>query len=499
MSRISSSSRREMQASLATDSEVVAVVESPPAPLAVRHKPHWQRQLVRQLIMGDFVAGSAASLLAIGIRFPGGASAGYEASSVLFPIAWVISCATARGYEARFLGTGSEEFRRVFDAGVRLLAAVALIAFAFKLDLARLYALIAFPLVVVLSLLFRYGARQQLHRRRARGESMHKVVVIGRERACAELVRQLHREPHAGFSVEGVCVDSAQSDSIEGIAVFGASADVFEALRQTGADTVAVAAWSDLSQEDLRRLSWQLEGSGVALVVAPSVTDIAGPRIHIRPVAGLPLLHVEEPEFTGGRRLVKGAFDRFSAAAILLLASPMLIGVSVAVRLTSKGPALFRQTRIGMDGRNFTIFKFRSMYSDAVDRLAEVASANEKADGLLFKIRDDPRIAPLGKWIRRYSLDELPQLINILFGHMSIVGPRPPLPGEVSQYGSDVRRRLLVKPGLTGLWQISGRSNLSWGESVRLDLHYVENWSLALDVMIVWKTVFAVLKREGAY
>ena len=281
--------------------------------------------------------------------------------------------------------------------------------------------------------------------------------------------------------------------------VVGTSATVIEALKKTSADTVAVGAWSDFNQSDLRRLSWELEGSGVALVVAPSLTDIAGPRIHIRPVAGLPLLHVEQPEFSGGRRLLKGSTDRLSALVVLLIASPVLLGLAIGVRVTSRGGALFRQTRVGVDGRTFTMFKFRSMYADAEARLADLENQNQNADGLLFKMRDDPRVTPIGRWLRRFSLDEVPQLLNVVAGDMSLVGPRPPLPREVAQYGQDVRRRLLVRPGLTGLWQISGRSDLSWEESVRLDLHYVENWSLALDAMIIWKTVFAVLRRRGAY
>jgi len=208
---------------------------------------------------------------------------------------------------------------------------------------------------------------------------------------------------------------------------------------------------------------------------------------------------VEQPEFSGGRRLLKGGTDRLAALLVLLLASPLLLGLALGVRLTSRGGALFRQTRVGVDGRTFTMYKFRSMYADAEARLAGLQALNESSDGLLFKMRDDPRITRIGTWLRRFSLDEVPQLLNVVKGDMSLVGPRPPLPREVAQYGADVRRRLLVRPGLTGLWQISGRSDLSWEESVRLDLHYVENWSLALDLMIIWKTVFAVLRRQGAY
>jgi exopolysaccharide biosynthesis polyprenyl glycosylphosphotransferase len=327
---------------------------------------------------------------------------------------------------------------------------------------------------------------------------LHQVIVVGRERSCAELIRQLHSESHAGFRVVGACIDRTTVTEVEGVPVVGNSKSIINALRSTDADTVAVGAWSDLTQAGLRRLSWELEGSGVDLVVAPALTDVAGPRIHIRPVSGLPLLHIEEPEFSGGRRLLKGSVDRGGALAALVVLLPLLLSIAVWVRLSSRGPALFRQERVGTDGKPFTMYKFRSMYVDAEQRLAELEQHNE-GDGVLFKMRDDPRVTSAGKWLRRFSLDELPQLINVAIGTMSLVGPRPPLQSEVSQYGNDVRRRLLVKPGLTGLWQISGRSDLSWEESVRLDLHYVENWSLALDLVILWKTAFAVLSRKGAY
>lgn len=464
-----------------------------------RATPPWQARLVRLLVLGDAVAAGLAAGLAVVVRFGQDAAPAYQLTVLGFPLVWLLVCASARAYEPRFLGTGSEEFRRVFDAAVRLLALTAVVSFSLQLAVARLWVLIAIPTSVVLTLVWRYSARQALHRRRAAGECLHKVVVVGRERSCAELVRQLRRESYAGFTVVGVCVDRPRTEAVEGVPVVGTSTSVVQALTATGADTVAVGPWSDLTQADLRRLSWELEGTGVDLVVAPSLTDIAGPRIHIRPVAGLPLLHVEEPEFSGGRRLLKGSVDRGVALAVLLLVLPVLLCLALAVRVTSPGPAFFRQVRVGADGRSFTMLKLRSMYRDAESRLEELRAANERAEGLLFKIREDPRVTPLGRLLRRFSLDELPQLLNIVKGDMSLVGPRPPLPQEVALYGDDVRRRLLVKPGLTGLWQISGRSDLSWDESVRLDLHYVENWSLALDLMILWKTVFVVLGRRGAY
>jgi len=410
-------------------------------------------------MMTDLVAAVVGAVVAVLARFGNSPSAEYVVITLLLPGVWLLACASTRAYEARFLGSGSEEFRRVFDAGIRLLAATALVSYAFKLEVARSYVLLDLPITVLLSLLLRYTARQALHRRRAAGQYLHKVVVIGRERSCAELVRQLRRYPYAGFSVVGACVDRVDGDDVEGVPVVGTSKTIVAALRSTGADTVAVGAWSDVTQEDLRRLSWELEGSGVAIVVAPSVTDVAGPRIHIRPVAGLPLLHVEEPEFRGPRRWLKAFFDRTVAGLAVVIGSPALIAIAIMVRTGDGGPALFRQQRVGADGRTFTMLKFRSMRTDAEAQLSALQSANDNAGGVLFKIREDPRVTTVGKVLRPYSLDELPQLFNVVAGHMSLVGPRPPLPSEVALYATDVHRRLLVKPGLTGLWQISGRAD----------------------------------------
>ena len=281
--------------------------------------------------------------------------------------------------------------------------------------------------------------------------------------------------------------------------IVGTLSGVFGAIATCNVDTVAVTASPAITPRALRRLPWELEGSGVSLLVAPGLTDVAGPRIHVRPVGTrLPLLHVEEPEFTGARKILKETQDRILAGGALLIFGPLMLALAMLIRLDSRGPALFRQVRVGQNGEEFCVFKFRSMHIDAEERLAALAGLNE-SDGLLFKMRDDPRVTRVGRLLRRYSLDELPQLLNVVRGDMALVGPRPPLPREVANYATDVHRRLLVKPGITGLWQVSGRSDLSWEDSVRLDLYYVENWSLALDLQILWKTAFAVVASRGAY
>jgi exopolysaccharide biosynthesis polyprenyl glycosylphosphotransferase len=467
-------------------------------PLVEVHQP-WLKRYTAAVVLGDLVAAVFAILIAVSLP---DRTAAITAIHAAFPLLWVLALALGRAYEHRFVGNGSEEYKRLFHAGIMFLAVSATIAYglvtADNLPTSRKLIVVGIPLAMVLSLVVHWAARQGLHRIRREGRCMQRVVVVGLERSVAELVRTVQREPYAGLQVVAACIDTPRSTEVEGIPVLGDSDHILDVLVRTGADTVAVTAWSDVSQTDLRRLSWDLEGTGVSLLVAPRLTDVSGPRIHIRPVAGLPLLNVEEPEFSGVRRIVKGGLDRVLALAGVLVLLPVLVGVAVAVRLTSRGPVLFRQVRIGRHGKPFVIHKFRSMYVDAEDRLADLDHHNEH-DGVMFKIRNDPRVTPVGRFIRRYSLDELPQFFDVLRGRMSLVGPRPPLPTEVARYPLDVRRRLIVKPGITGLWQVSGRSNLSWDDSVRLDLLYVENWSLAFDITIMMKTVLAVLRRDGAY
>jgi exopolysaccharide biosynthesis polyprenyl glycosylphosphotransferase len=274
--------------------------------------------------------------------------------------------------------------------------------------------------------------------------------------------------------------------------------NVVRYAEQLGADTLAVTGPHLLPRGALRQLSWDLEDTSIDLLVAPALTDLAGPRISIRPIDGLPLLHIEKPQFTGVKRIAKGAIDRTAALVLLLLLSPLLLVFAAAVLLTSPGPILFRQSRVGLNGQHFGLLKFRSMRATAEGEREELEDRNESS-GVLFKIRRDPRVTPVGRFLRRFSLDELPQLWNVVSGDMSLVGPRPPIPAEVDRYGSDVRRRLLVKPGMTGLWQVSGRSDLSWDETVRLDLHYVDNWSVGLDLVLLWKTFATVIRGRGAY
>ena len=296
----------------------------------------------------------------------------------------------------------------------------------------------------------------------------------------------------------GLCAWNLPADHVAGLEVAGGLDSVTDAVRRLGADTIAVLTCPEIDGARLRELAWDLEKTGTDLCVAPALLDVAGPRTTIRPVAGLPVLHVDHPELVGAKRAVKGLFDKVSAALALALLAPLFVVIALAIRSTDPGPALFRQTRVGKDGRVFTLYKFRTMVMGAEKQKALLMAQNQ-ADGALFKIRRDPRITRAGALLRRWSLDELPQLLNVLRGDMSLVGPRPALPEEAASYGGQMRRRLVVKPGMTGLWQVSGRSDLPWEEAIRLDVRYVENWSFALDLQIIWKTGSAVLYGRGAY
>ncbi|MEU4330325.1 sugar transferase [Nonomuraea dietziae] len=477
----------------------VAKVEPPLVWRAGPRMPGWVRSYRLQALGADLGCAVAGAMLAFVARF--GELTPYATPYILLSLAlppvWVCAMALNRAYEPRLIGIGSEEFRRVVRCGMALTAAMAICAYATKTEVARGYVVLALPLTTLLTVLFRYGLRRSLHRRRAEGQCMHRVVAVGHEAGVAELVSRFRRERYHGMEIVAACLpDDTSRSRVGDVPVAGGFADVPLVVAQADADTVAVLACQEMDGLALRRLAWRLEKTHTELVVAPALMEVAGPRTTIRPAAGLPLLHVEHPELAGARQLVKNVFDRVVAGLLLVLIAPLLLGLALAVRVSSPGPALFRQTRVGRDGRLFTIVKFRTMRQDAERMKVELVS---DADGVLFKVRDDPRVTALGALMRRHSLDELPQLINVLFGHMSLVGPRPPLPEEVAQYGDDVRRRLLVRPGLTGLWQVSGRSDLSWEESVRLDLRYVENWSLMLDLQILWKTWSAVARGQGAY
>jgi len=473
----------------------------------------WAVTYVRRLAATDLLSVIISVSLAQLVRFGGSPAAldsgvsfvGYALVSAVLMAGWLGALSVFRTRDARAVGTGAEEYRRVAQASFTLFGAVAIFAFLFQLDLARGYLAVALPLGLATLIIERWLWRRWLVRRRAARHFTSTVVVVGSLRAATMMAETFERESAAGYRVVGVCVPGsahAQGEllHVDGhvIPLLGDENTVLQAVEFTGANTVAISNTESLGTDGMRALAWALEAVDVDLVVSAGVVDVAGPRLQIRPVAGLPLLHVDKPQYRGASKAGKLLVDLSVAGVGLVLISPLLLVVAVAVKLNSHGPVFYRAERIGLNGKPFRMLKFRSMVVDADTRRLELVQDNDTA-GPLFKMRDDPRVTSVGRWIRRLSIDELPQLINVLRGQMSVVGPRPPLRCEVETYSGDVHRRLLVKPGITGLWQVSGRSDLSWEESVRLDLFYVENWSTVQDLMIVWRTIRAVLMSSGAY
>ncbi|MDD4866692.1 MAG: sugar transferase [Mycobacterium sp.] len=432
-------------------------------------------------------------------------SVAYSAVSVLIVLAWALVLAISNSRAQQVVGAGPEEFRRVWTATLWVFGVIAIVSTSLRLEIARGYLAIAFPLGLLALSANRYLARVYVAAQRRRGRFMTAVLAVGNPRSVKALVQSLTQHPADGYTVVGACIpgvfkrENIDVPGLGSLPVFPYTSGIQHAIAASRADTVALTSAGELGADGIRDLSWQLEKLGVDLVVSPGLVDVAGPRLTVRPVADLPLIHVDKPRYEGAKRFQKRAFDICFALLALLVASPIMIAAAVMVKLTSRGPIFYRAERIGLDGVPFRMMKFRSMVVDADRRLSEVAELNESAGGVLFKIRRDPRVTPVGRLLRRYSVDELPQFINVLLGEMSVVGPRPPLRSEVETYDHRVRRRLLVRPGITGLWQVSGRSDLCWEDSVRLDLSYVENWSMLSDLLIAAKTVGAVFRGSGAY
>jgi exopolysaccharide biosynthesis polyprenyl glycosylphosphotransferase len=469
----------------------------------------WHRPYASALLVSDCLAVILATFTALQLvgtsmsKFEQGL--GGPAFNVLvyllLPLGWLAVLWGHGAYDRRYLGMGTDEFKRVVRASITVMALVSFLAFttASASQLSRVGVADALVGALIYVLLLRFGARRVLHLVRSRGGASHRLLLVGTLSEALEVHAAITRTVHAGMVPVAIHITEGHTASARRpspVPVY-MNRDINSLVQEIGADTVAVCGSASGDRADLRRLAWQLEGTGIDLVVAPQLTDIAGPRVHIRPVEGLPLLYVEEPKLAGVSWLVKNVMDRTLAAVGLLLSAPLFVLIAISIKLSDRGPIFFRQRRAGREGKIFSVWKFRTMYVDAEERLATLGEHNE-SDGMFFKMRKDPRIFGVGKWLRASSLDELPQLINVLVGDMSLVGPRP-LPAEDGDFLGDVRRRLLVRPGMTGLWQVSGRSDLSWDDAVRLDLYYVDNWSLAFDLTILWRTIGVVLGSKGAY
>jgi exopolysaccharide biosynthesis polyprenyl glycosylphosphotransferase len=494
-------------ASLKGDEMLFNAMTSPAPTLRTR----WESLYALRLLVTDAVIVAAAVLLAQYIRFgqaelPPGTSNRLTVYSVLFALLWLSALAIFRTRSPRVIGDGFDEYRYVVSASFWIFGAIAIASLLFKLDTSRGYLAVTLPIGTVGLLLGRQFWRRQLLRERSSGGCQRLVLAIGDQRAVSVLAHEITRKPNDGYRIVGVGVPGYGEPRGETLMVSGREVPILgdevralAAINQCGANTVAITGTEHFGANGLRKLLWRLEALDVDLVVSPGVIDIAGRRLVMRPVSGHQLIHVQKPQYQGAKRFQKRAFDFCFALAALAAVSPILLAAAIVIKLTSRGPVFYASERIGLDGQPFTMLKLRTMVVDADAQLEKLVDRNESQGAILFKIRDDPRVTTVGKILRRYSLDELPQFINVLKQEMSVVGPRPPLRREVDTYDGDVKRRLLVRPGVTGLWQVSGRSDLSWEESVRLDLSYVENWSMGGDLVIIFKTLGAVLLRDGAY
>ena len=473
----------------------------------------WQRAYASRLFITDFVIivamvlgsqvlwfGTRRSELRIPIESLSDFTVGYTLVSLSLIVLWMVALEFYSTRDHKTIGTGSTEYKRILDASARIFGLTAIAVFLLKVDLARGYFLTALPVGLLFLLVGRWGWRQWLVAQRREGRYVHRAIVVGEREKSVHVVTGVRRDVGAGIFPVGAITENGTvaQDLVDGVPVLGDFSQVLQAVDRSRADSVIFTGADNFGPRRLRELGWELQARKVDLIMAPALTDIAGPRIHARPVSGLPLIQVDFPAFEGTRHAAKRTFDIILSALGLIVLCPLFAWIVIAVRRDSDGPAFFSQERVGLNGRHFRMIKFRSMVTAAEDQLHSLVNQSE-GNGVLFKLKADPRVTRVGGFLRRCSLDELPQLVNVLLGHMSLVGPRPPLASEVALYEDYAERRLLVKPGITGLWQVSGRSDLSWDDSIRLDLYYVENWSLIGDVIILYRTVRAVVKPSGAY
>ncbi|WP_010204435.1 sugar transferase [Salinibacterium sp. PAMC 21357] len=414
---------------------------------------------------------------------------------------WLVLLQIFHTRDRRVIGTGADEYKLLITASMVTFGLLSVTLLIVEAGYPGKWAVLTIAGGVIVLLVSRWLWRRWLTRQRRLGRALSRAVIVGTRTEVDYVVSKIKGNLIAAFAVVGVL---AEPDA-EGSAKPGSSAryefgarQVAETAAELGADAVIVAGDHGCGNDFIRNLAWELEGTAAELILASRLANVAGPRIHFRPVEGLPLIHVEIPQFDGGKHVVKRGLDIVVSAIALIVLSPLFLFLALAVRLDSPGESFFSQVRVGRNLETFRMFKFRSMVSDASIKLAGLVEQNE-GSGVLFKLKNDPRVTPFGRFIRKYSLDELPQIWNVLKGEMSLVGPRPPLPSEVSAYEGAVNRRMYIKPGLTGMWQINGRSDLNWEDSMRLDLYYVENWSVVGDLVIMWRTFKVLVRPVGAY
>ncbi|WP_341953230.1 sugar transferase [Salinibacterium sp. TMP30] len=416
-------------------------------------------------------------------------------------LVWIGLLEIFHSRDRRIIGAGPDEYKRLITACMTAFGLLSIALLFLEAGFPGKSAVLTMATGVGVLLVSRWSWRRSLTRQRKLGRALSRAVVVGSRLEVDYVVSRIQGNLSAAFAVVGVLTDPDSEEEPEFGTVkshgFGPE-QIAATAAALGADAVIVAGDHGSGNDFIRDLAWQLEGTAAELILASRLANVAGPRIHFRPVEGLPLIHVEIPQFEGGKHVVKRGLDIVVSALALVILSPLFLILAVLIRMDSLGGAFFSQVRVGRNLATFRMFKFRSMVTDATEKLAGLAEQNE-GSGVLFKLKNDPRVTGIGRVIRKYSLDELPQIWNVLKGDMSLVGPRPPLPSEVRAYKGKVNRRMYIKPGLTGMWQINGRSDLNWEDSMRLDLYYVENWSVVGDLVIMWRTVKVLIHPVGAY
>ena len=481
--------------------------------VSAQSRSAWRKKYARWVTVGDglvlAVAIAASSTLRFGVnsdhRTGGEFVVSYTSLGVILWIGWMVSLQFAGARDERVLGGESLELRRIVNSSVLMFGVLAIASVLFKVDMSRGYLALAFPLGTIALVLARVVARSSLRGLRAEGRALERVLLVGATETTRRTIDLLGDNRRHGLAPVAVWAPYLPAggfraaDFDASLQTYGPEIDIEAAIIESQATMVIVSESAVLGHDGLKELAWRLEALDVELLISPNVVDVANARLHLTTLASMPFLHVDEPQYAAAAEWPKVIFDRVGAAFLLVALSPLLLAAAVAVKLSSRGPAFYRQERIGLDGTPFSIVKFRSMRVNADAELHSLLAAEGQEQGPLAKLTRDPRVTRIGAFIRRFSIDELPQLFNVVKGDMSLVGPRPQRQFEVDQYDHAAHRRLRVRPGVTGLWQVSGRSDLAWEDAIRLDTYYVENWSMVADLVILWRTVRAVLTSDGAY
>jgi exopolysaccharide biosynthesis polyprenyl glycosylphosphotransferase len=457
---------------------------------------NWKPNLRKNISIIDFFSLVFAVTVILTLRFPQtwqGELSAYEIRNIFLALlvlaSWLFFLWFNGSRDTNILGFGADEYKRLINATLFSFTSIAFISYIFKLEISRAFILLVFPFGLITLFVSRRILRRRLLKARSEGRYLSKVLLLhSGENDPVE--SRLSIASHAGFDVV-YKVQTLEGSKLDFKQIVAKAID-------NNCDQIMAGQSAIISAAELRKLGWALEETSIDLIVAPAVTEIAGPRLKVSNVEGLPLLHLEQPVFSGVSRVTKRLLDLVLSVIGLIVISPFLLIVVLMIKFYDRGSIFYTQKRIGQNNKEFSVYKFRTMYEGSHEQRGKVMAETNK-DPRLAKDPQDPRVTKPGLFLRRWSIDEIPQIINVLKGEMSLVGPRPPLAEEVNQYEKSEKRRLLVKPGLTGLWQVSGRSELDWEDAVRLDLYYVENWSLTLDILIIIRTAAAVWRGEGAY